>query len=59
MAHLGARAFDAISGEVVQATATILFNKHVEMLVVRYVRLTDLIGEAAKSAALKGAVLEF
>lgn len=55
MAHLGARAFDAISGEVVQATATILFNKHVEMCG-KYVRLTDLIGEAAKSAALKGAV---
>ena len=53
MCHLGARAFDAIGGEVVATTATtFLANKNV--IQGDYVRLVDLIGSDTK----KGAYLE-
>ena len=52
MAHLGARAFDAISGEVVQTTATILLNSQ-QKARGGYARLVDPLGEAAKSTALR------
>lgn len=55
MAHLGARAFDAISGEVVQTTATVLLNDY-QNARGGYVRLVDPLGEAAKSAALREAI---
>lgn len=55
MAHLGARAFDAIGGEVVQTTATILLNNQQESQG-GYVRLVDPLGEAAKSASLREAI---
>ena len=55
MAHLGARAFDAISGEVVQTTATVLLNDY-QNARGGYARLVDSLGEAAKSAALREAI---
>lgn len=55
MAHLGARAFDAISGEVVQTTATVLLNDY-QNARGGYVRLVNPLGEAAKSAALREAI---
>lgn len=55
MAHLGARAFDAISGEVVQTTATVLLNDY-QNVRGGYARLVDSLGEAAKSAALREAI---
>lgn len=55
MAHLGARAFDSISGEVVQTTATVFLNRTQD---VRggYARLIDPLGEAAKSVTLREAI---
>ncbi|MDG2965977.1 BREX-1 system adenine-specific DNA-methyltransferase PglX [Pseudomonas extremaustralis] len=41
MAHLGARAFGQISGEVVQTTAWILSKKHVDNYYPAFFRLTD------------------
>ena len=41
MAHLGARAFDEIAGEVVQTTAFIERNGHVKGYIGRYSRLLD------------------
>lgn len=55
MAHLGARAFDAISGEVVQTTAAVMLNSR-QAFRGGYLRLVDPLGEAAKSAALREAV---
>lgn len=53
MAHLGTRAFDSISGEVVQTTAFCYQNTHdfSEKYVTQYVKLTDYKGEAAKEEA--------
>lgn len=55
MAHLGARAFDQISGEVVQTTATVLANDHHEGQGA-YLRLVDPVGEQAKAKALREAI---
>lgn len=41
MAHLGARAFEEIAGEVVQTTSFILANKHVEGYKGTYCRLVE------------------
>lgn len=54
MAHLGARAFDAIGGEVVSTTATV-FEKNHENTSGTYMRLVDDAGEEAKAAKLREA----
>ena len=41
MAHLGARAFDEINGEVVQTTAFVNRNKHIKDYLGTYARLID------------------
>lgn len=51
MAHLGARAFDAIGGEVVQATAFVMTNRQVKSYCSRYLRLVDVAGENNKREA--------
>jgi type II restriction/modification system DNA methylase subunit YeeA len=48
MAHLGARAFDEINGEVVQTTAFVKLNSHVKDYLGSYVRLVDIVGENEK-----------
>lgn len=48
MAHLGARAFDEIGGEVVQTTAFSNFNSHVDYYKGEYSRLVDVNGELEK-----------
>ena len=48
MAHLGARAFDEICGEVVQTTACANFNSHIAYYKGEYSRLVDVNGEAEK-----------
>ena len=48
MPHLGARAFDSISGEVVQTTAFVLLNEHLDEYHGTFVRLVDGKSEAAK-----------
>lgn len=51
MAHLGARAFEEISGEIVQTTAFVMSNSYVDALRAVFIRLTD--GESKeKQAAL-------
>ncbi|MGY0610645.1 BREX-1 system adenine-specific DNA-methyltransferase PglX [Luteimonas sp. A501] len=56
MAHLGARAFDSISGEVVSTTAFVLENQHRPEYRGAYVRLVDGNSEAEKAAMLEGAI---
>lgn len=51
MAHLGARAFDEIGGEVVQTTAFVTLNSCIENYKGTYKRLVDFAGEAEKEAA--------
>lgn len=51
MAHLGARAFDEIGGEVVQTTAFVGLNKNIANYKATYKRLVDFAGEAEKEAA--------
>lgn len=51
MVHLGARAFDAIGGEVVQATAFVLCNRHIKDYSGTYLRLIDIVGEENKKTA--------
>lgn len=48
MAHLGARAFDEIGGEVVQTTAFVNLNEKIENYKGTYVRLVDFAGEENK-----------
>lgn len=55
MAHLGARAFDSIGGEVVSTTATI-FKKGTSGNVGSYIRLVDYGSEVEKQEALKEAI---
>lgn len=55
MVHLGARAFDAIDGEVVSTTAITIANYHDTAQGV-YVRLVDLKGEEPKRQALIEAI---
>ena len=52
MAHLGARTFDAIGGEVVSTTAFSLLNGHVPDCRGGYIRLVDGQNEAEKSEML-------
>jgi type II restriction/modification system DNA methylase subunit YeeA len=52
MAHLGARAFDSIGGEVVSTTAFVAINSMVEDFDGSYVRLVDGKSEAEKREAL-------
>lgn len=51
MAHLGARAFDEIGGEVVQTTAFVGLNENIANYKAIYKRLVDFAGEAEKEAA--------
>lgn len=53
MAHLGARAFDSIGGEVVSTTAFVLENQHKSEYKGAYVRLVDGNSEAEKDAMLR------
>lgn len=55
MAHLGARAFDAIGGEVVSTTAAVFANK-TQKGAGCYVRLVDYVGEAEKSTKFREAI---
>ncbi len=48
MAHLGARAFDEIGGEVVQTTAFVHGSKHINNYSGTYTRLVDIVGEIEK-----------
>ncbi len=48
MAHLGARAFDEIGGEVVQTTAFVNYNSHIKDYKGTYARLVDVNGENEK-----------
>ena len=56
MAHLGARAFDSIGGEVVSTTAFVLENQHKPNYKGGYLRLVDGKSEAEKMALLAKAV---
>jgi hypothetical protein len=48
MAHLGSRAFEEISGEVVQTTSFVLRNTHIPGYVGVYCRLTEPLSQNAK-----------
>lgn len=56
MAHLGARAFDSIGGEVVSTTAFVLENQHKPEYKGSYLRLVGGNSEAEKAAMLKEAI---
>ena len=56
MAHLGARAFDSIGGEVVSTTAFIIKNEHGTDRTGSYVRLVDGGSEREKYQSLKEAI---
>ena len=56
MAHLGARAFDSIGGEVVSTTAFVLENAHKPSHKGEYLRLVDGNSEAEKSNAIREAI---
>ncbi len=58
MAHLGARAFDTIGGEVVSTTAFILSREHVPGYAGAYLRLVDGASGDEKQAMLAEAVAE-
>lgn len=58
MAHLGARAFGQISGEIVQTTAWIIQNKHINKYQPTFYRLIDG-NEEAKQEALLNKEYEF
>ena len=49
MAHLGARAFDEISGEVVQTTSFVYRKTSIKDYIAKYVRLVDAENENAKA----------
>ena len=51
MAHLGARAFDEIAGEVVQTTSFVLLKMVSNEYVGKYIRLLDYYGEKKKEEA--------
>lgn len=51
MAHLGARAFDDISGEIVQTTAFVTTKKNIKNYKGNYIRLVDYNSEINKSEA--------
>ena len=56
MAHLGARAFDSIGGEVVSTTAFVLENIHKPDYKGAYLRLVDGMSEQSKSDMFKEAI---
>lgn len=56
MAHLGARAFDTIGGEVVSTTAFVLSNQHVPDYRGGYVRLVDGQNESEKAEMMRAAL---
>jgi len=56
MAHLGARAFDSIGGEVVSTTAFVLKNAHYPEYKGAYIRLIDGNSEAEKDNSLHDAI---
>ena len=56
MAHLGARAFDSIGGEVVSTTAFVLENRNHSDYKGSYVRLVDGISEEEKESDLREAI---
>lgn len=56
MAHIGARGFDTIGGEVVSTTAFVLANEAQPAYKGSYVRLVDGRSEAEKAAALREAI---
>jgi len=56
MAHLGARAFDSIGGEVVSTTAFVLANMHHPEYKGAYIRLVDGMSESEKDQLLKKAI---
>ncbi|MDM5099754.1 BREX-1 system adenine-specific DNA-methyltransferase PglX [Aeromonas salmonicida] len=56
MAHLGARAFDSIGGEVVSTTAFVLARPHLPTYQGAYFRLVDGNSEAKKAAMFKEAL---
>jgi len=49
MAHLGARAFNEITGEVVQTTSFVLSKQFIPSYIGKFVRLTDFSGECEKA----------
>lgn len=51
MAHLGARAFEEIGGEVVQTTAFVMSKYHIANYEATYVRLVDFNSQQAKADA--------
>ena len=56
MAHLGARAFDSIGGEIVSTTAFILKNTHDSKLNGNFYRLVEGVDEAEKASSLIKAI---
>ncbi|NCB71837.1 MAG: BREX-1 system adenine-specific DNA-methyltransferase PglX, partial [Clostridia bacterium] len=56
MAHLGARAFDSIGGEVVSTTAFVIENQHMQGKKGSFVRLVDGGSESEKLNSLKEAI---
>ena len=58
MAHLGARAFDSIGGEVVSTTAFVLENAHKSDYQGAYIRLVDGNSEAEKMAMFSKAIAQ-
>ncbi|MBN8486520.1 MAG: BREX-1 system adenine-specific DNA-methyltransferase PglX [Burkholderiales bacterium] len=58
MAHLGARAFDSIGGEVVSTTAFVLENKHKPYYRGAYLRLVDGNSEAEKMEMMVKAIAQ-
>jgi type II restriction/modification system DNA methylase subunit YeeA len=56
MAHLGARAFDSIGGEVVSTTAFVLENAHKPEYRGAFMRLVDGNSEAEKMAMMAKAI---
>ena len=58
MAHIGARGFDTIGGEVVSTTAFVVCNAYLQNYKGGFVRLVDGVGEAEKIAMFKAALTE-
>ena len=56
MAHLGSRAFDSISGEVVSTTAFVVSKTHLPTYRARFFRLISGASEAEKSGTLRRAI---
>jgi len=58
MAHLGARGFDSIGGEVVSTTAFVIKNAHMSDFKGGYLRLIEGNSEAAKQSDFKQAIAD-